>query len=306
MAAGLCAVMLLLCGCSGQNARQGTGLQEKGTASTSSQTSSALESEIKTQPVEPETSALSSEAPDAAQPSSASSAEEAAQPTPQATDQPTTTTTQQSGHHGQQNGHTQATACQHSMRDVGGMGTCSHPGQHIYECTKCGYTEYGDVIPPHHDGKYTCEYCGIPLPEYPYIGVNVWLEESCGGAWNYQGPLGRCEITPCNALYTYDILGTYFSSDDSLHIDFGIREDGTIVMEFTGSTPDYHLQGVWDCSEINHNFAAQEVQGSYTDPAMQQQFETELSQALENVRAVFQQMITPLGFDLSTYGFTAW
>lgn len=277
--------MLLLCGCSGQeNNLQETQSQVEDSVSSVSQTASALETDVKTQPVQQEVSQTSSAASQPDEPSSASQATPSARPEVETT----------------------PVAYQHSFHDIGTVGTCSTPGQHIYECTKCGYTEYGDIIPPEHSGKYTCEYCGIPLPEYPYIGVNVWLEESCGGAWNYQGSLGRCTVTPSYALDVYNITGVYYSTDEAQSLFFSIQEDGSLIMEFTGSTGYYHCSGIWDCSEITHDFAAQEVQGAYADPEMQQQYEAEFSQALENALAIFQQMISPFGFTLSTYGFTAW
>ena len=283
LAAALCAAMLLLCGCSGQeNNLKETQSQVEDTVSSVSQTASTLETDTKTQPVQQEVSQTSSAASQPKELSSASQATPSAQPEVETT----------------------PVAYQHSFHDIGTVGTCSTPGQHIYECTKCGYTEYGDIIPPEHFGKYACEYCGVPLPEYPFEGLNVWLEDTAGGNWIYEDTLGSFQLTPYLFTELGDVTVYYFTADGSKWLDFTLYQNGAIRLSYSDSNGN--MSGTWNCSEIDHNFPMRFAQQAVSDPQAQQRMAEGLNQTLNSSLEIFRQLVSRFGFTLSTYGFTAW
>ena len=301
LAALLCAAMLLLGGCAGQtdDTQSPVVFQEEETSSAVSRTESALEASATVQPASPEVSQLeeSSVAESSASEEETSSVPETAAPEVAAA--PTTTTPQTTAPA------TQTTACQHSFHDEGFDSTCSELGQHIYVCTKCGYIEYGENIPMKHDGKYVCEYCGIPMPEFPFEGLNTWLKTNYNGVWQHTDSLGTCVVN-ADPYEDDDITVFYDSADGQLSLYFSFDKSGSTIIEFFGDEQTFcHLKGVWDSSEISRDFPRLESLG-YEDPQMQQALETELYEALDRFFTVFQQLLDPFGLNIAMYGFTSW
>lgn len=300
LAALLCAAMLLLGGCAGQtdDTQSPVVFQEEETSSAVSRTESALEASATVQPASPEVSQPeeSSGAESSASEEETSSVPETAAPEVAAA---LTTTTPQAAPS------TQTTACQHSFHDEGFDSTCSELGQHIYVCTKCGYIEYGENIPMKHDGKYVCEYCGIPMPEFPFEGLNTWLKTNYNGVWQHTDSLGTCVVN-ADPYEDDDITVFYDSADGQLSLYFSFDKSGSTIIEFFGDEQTFcHLKGVWNSSEISRDFPRLESLG-YEDPQMQQALETELYEALDRFFTVFQQLLDPFGLNIAMYGFTSW
>ncbi len=297
LAVFLCAAMLLLSGCAGQSdGTQEMESQVESTVSSVSQAVSAPETDVKAQPVEQEepeeegsqvNSSVLEETSSASDSQPVSTSAAATTTQPQAAPDP------------------QPVVCQHSFHDEGYDSTCSELGQHVYVCTKCGYIEYGENIPMKHDGKYVCEYCGIPMPEFPFEGLNTWLKTNYNGVWQHTDSLGTCVVN-ADPYEDDDITVFYDSADGQLSLYFSFDKSGSTIIEFFGDEQTFcHLKGVWDSREISRDFPHLESLG-YEDPQMQQALETELYAALDRFFTIFQQLLDPFGLNISMYGFTSW
>ena len=297
LAACLCAVTLLMSGCAGQ-VQVPSGSEPFPEDTASSQTASVLESETKAQPVE------QSQEAEAASPGPETQPVQAAAPQTQSVPDP------------------QPVACQHSFHDVGYDSTCSTPGRHVYVCTKCGYTEYGEEIPLAHNGKYVCEYCGLPLKE-----------EGCPVHCLYDWVQRNGTPTPNGLGYAVEALDgdrQYSMFADSYDIQWPLtvesnRPDGSMdgpnlrmVLHDYETTVDFHFYNQYASGHVSVERASvsrnnlPQLDNFYvnsgapeegTTQQLQQEFEQELIRLLDGVQT---KLLPQMDYTLADLGFTAW
>lgn len=312
----LCAAMLLLGGCAGpgDDTPSPTVSREEGTSSAVSQTESALEASATVQPASPEASQLeeSSQAESSASEETTSSAPEAA--APETTAAPTTTTPQAAPS-------TQTTACQHSFHDEGYSGSCSQPGRHIYVCTKCGYTEYGEETPPQHDGKYICEVCGLPLrdggPAFNRHCLYEWITQN-GTYDDIHGYTYRWDYIDANGAYysiaascsQWGTLELYYYPTDGRKLNSVLREgSNSIEFYFYGDYASGNF--TIPVSQLSHSMAVMadgfsldsDAPENYTQEQFQNEFAATISQMLDTFNG---QLLPQVEFHLADLGFTSW
>ncbi len=312
----LCAAMLLLGGCAGQtdDAPSPTVSREEGTSSAVSQTESALEASATVQPASPEVSQPeeSSQAESSALEETTSSAPEAA--APETTAAPTTTTPQAAPS-------TQTTACQHSFHDEGFDSTCSELGQHIYICTKCGYIEYGENIPMKHDGKYLCEYCGLPLKDgtpqqnrnclYEWVVANGKLDENHAYTYfiEHTGAAGTNFLLEA-LVSEWGTLQMYYHIDLNVGLNTTLRQGSNSVIfnyhnnyasgSFTVALDQFTPNTVIAVTgfHLNHDAPA-----SYNESEFQREFTQAIAEQLNMANA---HLLSQADFTLADIGFTSW